>query len=134
MPQNSEALVNIYKKVIDPKFTNWVVFEHGTCVIIYHTQSDLKTEATEVLKKYGSAVAGTSSADFNVAKVDPDQIGVDSGWIVTGDQPGILNYVSEDEGQGKEDFEIGLIGRNKKELDSRELKIIYTTSTPTVKL
>lgn len=46
-------------------------------------------------------------------------------WVVTGDQPGILNYVSEDEGIGKEDWEIGLIGRNKKEMDSKHLKVIY---------
>lgn len=61
---------------------------------------------------------GTSTADFTVMKVD-------DGWIVTGNQPGILNFVSEEEGREKEDFEIGLIGRNKKEQDSRNLKIIH---------
>ncbi|HLC87601.1 MAG TPA: hypothetical protein VJG66_00910 [Patescibacteria group bacterium] len=50
MPQNSE-LVNIYRKAIDPKRKDWVVFEHGTCVIIYNLKGDLKTEAIEVLKK-----------------------------------------------------------------------------------
>ena len=118
MLQNSEELVEIYKKIIDPKFTNWVAFDQGTCVIIYHHEGNLENEAKKVLKKYGSAVPGTSSSDFNVTKVD-------SGWIVTGDQPGILNHVSEKEGKGKEDFEIGLLGRNKKSLDSQELKVIY---------
>lgn len=41
MPQNSEEPVSIYKKVIDPKFKDWVVFENGTCVIIYNRQKDL---------------------------------------------------------------------------------------------
>ncbi len=118
MPLNSEQLINIYKKIIEPKLKDWVVFEHGTCVIIYQPTKNLETEAKEVLQKYCPIKPGTSSADFRVTKVDP-------GWIVTGDQPGILNYVTEDEGYGKEDYEIGLIGRNEKEQDSKELKAIY---------
>src|SRR3989338_9763999 len=107
-------LVSIYKKVIEPKLKDWVIFDQGTCVIIYNHKEDLETESSEVLQKYGVIVPGTESADFTVLKVDPDLIGVDSGWIVAGNQPGILNYVSEEEGDGKEDPEIGLIGRNKK--------------------
>ncbi|MBI2338415.1 hypothetical protein HYU95_04495 [Candidatus Daviesbacteria bacterium] len=112
-------LINIYKKVIEPKLKDWVVFEHGTCVILYHTPKDLEAEAKEVLQKYGKVHPGSASADFTVMKVD-------NGWIVAGDQPGILNYVPEDEGRGKEDYELGLLGRNQKEQDSKELKIIYT--------
>ena len=118
MRQNSEQLINIYKKVIEPKLQDWVIFEHGTCVIIYHPPKDLKTEAKEVLQKYGHVHPGTSTADFNVLEVN-------GGWIVAGNQPGILNYVSEEKGRGKEDFEIGLIGRDQKELDRKELKIFY---------
>ena len=117
MPKQGQ-LVNLYKKVIDPKFQDWVVFENGTCVIIYNSPKDLEVEAKEVLRKYGSVTPGTPSGDFNITKVD-------SGWVVTGDQPGILNFVSEVEGKRKEDFEIGLIGRSKKELDYKEPKIIY---------
>ena len=118
MLQSSEQLINIYKKVIEPKLKDWVVFEHGTCVILYHLPKDLEVEAKEVLQKYGPVYPGTSTADFTVTKVD-------SGWIVTGDQPGILNYVSEEEGKGQEDFEIGLLGRDQKEQDSKELKVVY---------
>lgn len=118
MPQNSEELIAVYKKVIEPKLKNWAVFENGTCVIIYNHKNGLKAEATEVLKKYGQIIPGTPSADFTILKID-------SGWIVAGDQAGILNYVSEEEGRGKEDPEIGLIGRNKKEQDTKELGIIY---------
>lgn len=121
MPQSSEELIDTYRKVIEPKLKDWVVFSNGTCVIIYNHPSDLKNEATEVLKKYGTVTPGSESADFTTTKID-------SGWIVTGNQPGILNYVPEDEGREKEDYEIGLLGRNKKELDSKELKVIYTNS------
>lgn len=112
------GLAEIYRKVIEPKLKDWVVFDQGTCVIIYNHKGDLKTEAIEVLKKYGTAIPGSSSADFTVIKTD-------SGWIITGDQPGILNYVSEDEGKGLEDYEIGLLGRDKRQLDTKDLKAIY---------
>ena len=115
-------LVEIYRKIIDPKISNWVVFEHGTCVILYHPQGDLKIQAIEILQKYGLVTPGTSSADFTVIKVDED-------WVVAGDRPGILNYVSKEEGDYKEDYEIGLIGRDKKEQDLKELKIICTQKT-----
>lgn len=121
MPQSSEQLISIYKKVIEPNLKDWVVFEHVTCVIIYHPPKDLEAEAKEVLQKYGQVHPGSESADFTVMKVD-------NGWIVAGNQPGILNYVSEEEGIEKEDHEIGLIGRNKKDLDSRDLKIIHIQS------
>lgn len=114
-------LENIYKKVIEPKLKDWVIFENGTCVIIYHPPKDLEAEAIEVLQKYGQVHPGSESADFTVMKAD-------SGWVVAGNQPGILNYVSEDEGYGKEDYEIGLIGRNQKELDAKELKIVYVNN------
>ncbi|MBI2593945.1 hypothetical protein HYW44_04880 [Candidatus Daviesbacteria bacterium] len=117
---DKNAIAGIYKKVIEPNLKNWVVFEHGTCVIIYHSKEDLENEAKEVLQKYGLPTPGTPSADFEVMKLQ----GL-AGWIVSGNQPGILNYVSEDEGEDKEDYEIGLIGRNKKEQDLKELKIIY---------
>lgn len=116
-----DKLIAVYKKVIEPNLQNWVVFEHGTCVIIYHPPKDLEAEAKEVLQKYGQVYPGTSTADFNILKVD-------QGWIVTGDQPGILNYVSEEEGKDMEDYEIGLLGRRKKEQDSQDLKIIYIQS------
>lgn len=112
-------LVEVYKKVIDPNIKDWVVFEHGTCVIIYHPPKDLEAEAKEVLQKYGQVHPGSESADFTVMKVD-------NGWIVAGNQPGILNYVSKEEGREKEDYEIGLLGRNQKEQDTKELKVIYT--------
>ncbi len=121
MPQSFEELISIYKKVIEPKLKDWVVFEHGTCVILYHPPKDLKAEAIVVLQKYGQVYPGSESADFTVMKSD-------TGWIITGSQPGILNYVSEDEGKGKEDYEIGLIGRNQKEQDSKELKIVYVNN------
>ncbi|MBI4035921.1 hypothetical protein HY383_03145 [Candidatus Daviesbacteria bacterium] len=114
-------MIDIYKKVIEPKLKDWVVFEHGTCVILYHTPKDLQAEAKEVLQKYGQVQPGSSSADFTITKVD-------NGWIVTGDQPGILNYVSEDEGKGMENYELGLLGRNQKQLDSKELKVTYVNT------
>lgn len=118
------GLIEIYRKIIDPKIKNWVVFENGTCVILYHPKRDLETEAKEVLQKYGQVYPGTSSADFQVMKLE----GL-PGWIVSGDQPGILNYVAAEEVDYEEDPEIGLVGRQKKEKDYKELKVVHVEKT-----
>lgn len=36
-----------------------------------------------------------------------------------------MDYVSLREGEKKSDFEIGMLGREKREADAKELKIIY---------
>ncbi|HLC87600.1 MAG TPA: hypothetical protein VJG66_00905 [Patescibacteria group bacterium] len=41
-----------------------------------------------------------------------------------------MNFVPEREGRDLEDYEIGLIGRDKKELDRRELKVVYICHIP----
>ena len=114
-------LINIYKKVIiDPK-VSWVVFKNGTCVMLLKPEKDLKVQAIKILKEHGRVLVGTPSGDFEVTKI-PE---ID-GWVVTGDYPGIMNYVSQEELEGtKSDFEIGIIGRTKRELDAKELKVIH---------
>lgn len=37
-----------------------------------------------------------------------------------------MMYISAEEGKGKSDLEIGLIGRTKREVDARELEAIHT--------
>ena len=99
---------------------NWVLFEHGTCIMLMKPETDLSAQAIKILQENGKVVTGTSSADFEVTRI-PEI----NGWTVTGDYPGIIVYISSDEGRNKKDFEIGLIGRNKRELDEKERKVIH---------
>lgn len=114
-------LINIYKKVVTDPLMNWVLFKNGTCVMLLEPQKDIKAQATQILQKHGVVIAGTSSGDFEVTKISEI-----NGWVVTGDYPGIMVYVSDDEADSKKsDFEIGMIGRTKRETDAKVLEVVY---------
>lgn len=118
-------LINVYKKVITDKSVSWVLFRHGTCVMLMEPKDDLQAQAKKILKEHGLAIAGTPSGDFEVIKIPEIE-----GWIITGDYPGIMDYVSLREGEKKSDFEIGMLGREKREADAKELKIINVIIFP----
>lgn len=113
-------LINIYKKIITDQQMRWVLFKNGTCVMLLKPEEDVKAQAIKILKEHGPAVAGTPSGDFEVTKI-PEI----NGWVITGEYPGIMVYVSEEEGKRKDDAQVGLIGRNKREHDSKELEIVH---------
>ena len=110
-------LVNIYRRIIRDSSSGWALFKHGTCVVINEPEKDIRGQAITILKEHGSTTPGTPTADFQVIKIRE----ID-GWVVTGDYPGIMIYVSREEaGYRKSDFEIGIRGRTKRELDAKEL-------------
>lgn len=113
-------LIHIYKKIVTDNSMCWVLFKNGTCVMLLRSEEDVRAQAINILKGHGSVTAGTPSGDFEVTKI-PE---ID-GWVVTGDYPGIMIYVSEEEVNNKNDFEIGLIGRTKRELDGKGLEVMY---------
>ena len=113
-------LINIYKKIITDQSASWVLFKHGTCVMLLEPQKDIKEQGVKILREHGSVIPGTPSGDFEVTKIPEIK-----GWVVTGDYPGIMMYVSyEEAGNNKNDFEIGMIGRSKREHDSKELEVV----------
>lgn len=114
-------LINIYKKIIIDPLKSWILFKNGTCVMLLDSQKDIRAQAIRILKEHGLVVAGTPLGDFEVTKI-PEI----NGWVVTGDYPGIMMYVSAEEaGKKNSDFEIGMIGRAKREYDAKELEIIH---------
>lgn len=113
-------LIVVFKKVVTDPLMSWVLFKNGTCVMLLEPQKDIKTQAIQILGRYGRVSAGTPSGDFEVIKI-PEI----NGWIVTGDYPGIMMYVSLEEGKKRDDVKIGLIGRNKREQDAKELEVVY---------
>lgn len=99
---------------------SWVLFKNGTCVMLLRPEGDAQEQAIKILKEHGLVVEGTSSGDFEVTKI-PEI----NGWVVTGDYPGIMVYVPLEEGKKKDDVEIGLIGRTKRETDAKVLEVVY---------
>lgn len=114
-------LVDVYKKIIiDPRM-NWVLFKNGTCVMLLNPEDDIRVQAVKILKEHGQATAGTPSGDFEVTKI-PEI----NGWVVTGDYPGIMMYVALEElDKNNSDFEIGMIGRTRRENDAKTLEVVH---------
>ncbi|MDP3941386.1 MAG: hypothetical protein Q8Q49_03700 [bacterium] len=113
--------VKVYKKVVTNPSMRWVLFKNGTCVMPLSPQKDVREQAIKILKEHGPVVAGTPSGDFEVTKI-PEI----NGWVVTGDYPGIMTYISAEEaGKKNDDFEIGMIGRTKREADAKGLEVVH---------
>jgi hypothetical protein len=119
----ADSLVDTWRRIIVGEGKAWVLFEHGTCVILTSPAPDLAAQATALLKEWGPVVVGTPAGDFNVIKLDDDP-----GWVVTSHHPDILMYVGPDEfpeGEVPDDMVIGLIGRAKRHQDAEELQVLH---------
>ncbi len=125
-------MIAIWREILVKEKNSWVIFEHGTCLILLETEEDLEAQAIEILKVWGPIVPGTSAGDFMV-----DTIEDVPGWLITYPQPDTANYVSpeefgdESEDQVRNDMIIGLIGRNKRNEDAQSLKIVHVEDKKT---
>ncbi|MDT0466431.1 hypothetical protein [Streptomyces gibsoniae] len=117
---NTEILVGVWKRLLTDPRKSWVLFEHGTCVVLTTPDGDLSEQATKILGEFGPVHAGSSAGDFGVINVkDAD------GWVVTGHHQDVLTYVGPDEPSGQEDFAVGLCGRSKRHQDATELRVVH---------
>lgn len=73
-----------------------------------------------LLREFGAVQVGTPSADFNVITLLND-----SGWVVTGHHPDILNFVFADEGDDSNHVPIGLLGRSLRAMDAEALRVVH---------
>jgi hypothetical protein len=99
----------------------WVVFAHGTCVILLEPTQDIAQQATELIAQWPVA-AGTDRGDFNF--LTPTTV---PGWVITCAHPDILTYLAPEE-VDREDLPrvaLGLQGRAKRDQDARERRIIF---------
>ena len=121
-----DQLVDTWHRIIVGEGKSWVLFKHGTCVILTSPAQDPTAQARALLKEWGPVVVGTSAGDFNVIKLQDDP-----GWVVTCHHPDILTYVSLGEFNARpvpDDMVIGLIGRAKRSQDAEELEVVHTES------
>ena len=118
----ADSLIDIWRQVIVGDHKSWVLFRHGTCVILTQTEQDLAVQATKIMKEWGPVHAGSSAGDFSTISLSKYP-----GWVVTGHHKDILNYVSPDELEDKDpdDVVVGLLGRSKRNQDSENLQVIH---------
>lgn len=127
---NDETEINrmiaIWREILVKEENSWVLFEHGTCLILLEPEEDLHAQAIEIMKIWGPVVPGTSAGDFKVDTWEDLP-----GWTVFYHHPDMANYVSpeefeeESEDQIRNDMIIGLIGRNKRNQDAKSYKIVH---------
>lgn len=120
----------IWRKIIVSNPSAWVLFEHGTCVILKDGGENAGEAARALLAKWGPVHAGTPSADFDVIPLRDVP-----GYVVTCHHPDILNYVPPEENDddgGEEgddddssDVLVGLLGRGDRDLDAQELRVVH---------
>ncbi|MFI0479558.1 hypothetical protein [Actinomadura sp. 9N215] len=117
----AQELVQVWRDVIQGDEKSWVLFEHGTCVILMAPAEDLAAQAVELLREYGPVHAGSPAGDFGTIDLDAAP-----GWAVYGHHDDVLTYVAPEEVEdGAEDLAVGLFGRSKRDLDGHELNVVH---------
>jgi hypothetical protein len=115
-------LAGVWRRIIRGEGKSWVVFKHGTCVVLPAPgpADDLARQAVDVLREYGPVHAGSPAGDFGVITLEPGP-----GWVVYGHHNDVLTYVGPDEVADSTDLAVGLYGRGKRNRDGHELTIVH---------
>ncbi|MGC4885784.1 hypothetical protein [Micromonospora sp. DT227] len=119
---SEHELAATWRRIIRGDGKSWVVFAHGTCVVLPDPRPgvDLAVEAIDVLREYGPVHVGSPAGDFGTLTLDPGP-----GWVVYGHHNDVLTYVTPDEVVEGDDLAVGLYGRGKRDLDGRELRVVH---------
>ncbi|MER7410828.1 hypothetical protein DEH18_16310 [Streptomyces sp. NHF165] len=117
---NTETLRDIWQRLLADPHKSWVLFEHGTCVVLTAPEGELAEQATGILREFGPVHAGSSAGDFGV--IDPEDV---EGWVVTGQHNDVLTYVGPDEPGDQSQIAVGLCGRSKRHRDGTELNVVH---------
>jgi len=130
MPNNSLSKQDLIKHVqlaINPVYKNWICFKNGT-YIIFENESNvekIKKEGLEKMEKFGPVYAGGAGGDFGVISLNMTE-----GWVVSSYSYGMYTYVhpSELELENPQDYEVGLLGRSKRDSDGQKPEVICISS------
>jgi hypothetical protein len=118
----ASKLIDSWRRIIIGDRKSWVLFRHGTCVILMQPDSDLRSQAVELLREWGPVHAGSPAGDFSTVRLTEHP-----GWVVTCHHKDILTYVAPEEmpSDQRNDLAIGLFGRSKRDQDAAALDVIH---------
>lgn len=126
---DTDRLVEVWRQIIEGDGKSWVLFEHGTCVVLAEPGADelaaraadeLAAQAVRVLREFGPVLPGSPAADFGTIPLDRAP-----GWVVTGHHPDVLTYVAPGEVDEPDSLAVGLTGRSKRHQDAEDLAVIH---------
>lgn len=116
----TEMLTDVWRRLLADPHKSWVLFEHGTCVVLMAPDGESAEQATEILREFGPVHAGSSAGDFGVIDLEDAE-----GWVVTGHHHDVLTYVGPDEAVDPSEIAVGLLGRSKRHRDGTELQVVH---------
>lgn len=116
------ALAEAWGRILAAERRSWVVFRHGTCVVLADPAPDPPARARALMRAWGPVHPGTSAGDFTVLALADN-----AGWLVTSHHPDIVTYVSHAEVPRVDtpDIAIGPLGRSKRDHDAHELQVVH---------
>lgn len=121
-----EQITDTWRKIIQNtpgrQGKPWVVFRHGTCVILMEgasSKEDAAAKATQIISEYGPVWIATPSADLNVTGNSAAE-----GIIVTCWHNDVLSFAIKDEGGDINMLEKALLGRSKRDEDGRNPEVL----------
>ncbi|MFJ3309742.1 hypothetical protein ACIPSA_43445 [Streptomyces sp. NPDC086549] len=117
---DTETLIDAWRRLLTGSGKSWVLFEHGTCVVLEEPEGPLDERATEILREFGPVHVGGPAGDFRVLELKNDV-----GWLVTGHHPDVVTFVALDESEDPSHLAVGMHGRSKRDQDGRELHVIH---------
>jgi hypothetical protein len=110
-------LVPIWNRIITFECT-WVLFRHGTCVVVPAGSADPRQAARDILRDCADGQPGTIVSLSTLP-----------GWVVSASHPDVLTYVSPgDVGSAAADVTISYYAAAALAADIRELRIVHVES------
>ncbi|KAL4879213.1 hypothetical protein BJY04DRAFT_220331 [Aspergillus karnatakaensis] len=121
----ASTLITAFRTILTHGATYpWVVFSHGTVVILTSPSSTLspKEQATEIMREWGPVHIGTPAADFNILDLMEEA----GGYMVSGHHRDMLTFVpGSDVEDNAERFVVGMVGRGRRDEDGRDLEVVH---------
>lgn len=117
---DTETLVDAWRRLLTDSGKSWVLFEHGTCVVLDNPAGELAEQAKDILREYGPVHVATTAGDFRVLELKSGE-----GWLVTGHHPDVVTFVPLDEPADSSHLAVGIHGRSKRHEDGTELHVVH---------
>ncbi|MFI6409006.1 hypothetical protein [Streptomyces sp. NPDC050548] len=122
---DSESLIAVWRRILVGSEKPWVLFEHGTCVLLEEPDGDHAEQATGILREFGPVQVATSAGDFRVLELKNGE-----GWLVTSHHRDVVTFVATDEPDDPSHLAVGIHGRSKRDQDGTELRVVHVEDIP----
>nr|WSY57698.1 hypothetical protein OG999_13015 [Streptomyces sp. NBC_00886] len=122
---DTESLIAAWRRILDSSGKPWVLFEHGTCVVLEESTGEPAERATEILREFGPVQVATPAGDFRVLELKNGE-----GWLVTSHHRDVVTFVATAEPDDPSHLAVGIHGRSKRDQDGSELHVVHVENAP----